>query len=92
MFTMLIIPLIIFGNLSPTDAIKNGISLVFKKFWVVFALFFVTIVISIFCIFGLCIGIFFTTPLWFSTIFAIYNSMIGVENTSEIDQIGNNEY
>lgn len=90
--TVLVIPLIIFGNLSPIDAIKNSFLLIFKKFWIVFALLFVAVILSFIGFIAICIGVLFTIPFYYSTVFAIYKNSVGIENISEIDQIGNSEF
>jgi hypothetical protein len=91
-FTCLSTPFIIFGNLSPTQAISKSIWVVFKKFWVILGILFVSVVFFFVGIIGLCIGIFFTAPIVYSAIYSIYSSAVGIENKSEIDEIGMMEF
>jgi hypothetical protein len=86
--TFLTIPLIIFGNLSATQAIQNSILLVSKKPIVIAGLLLLTILLSMFGIIGFCLGIFFTIPLIYAIHFAIYDAVIGTDKSSELDQIG----
>lgn len=86
--TFLAIPLIIFGNLNATDAIKYSILLVSKQPLILLGLVIVAGIGSILGIFGLCIGVFFTLPFMYSMNYIIYKSIIGVDDTSEITQIG----
>jgi hypothetical protein len=39
-------------------------------------------------IFGLCIGIFFTMPYFYSTHYVLYKNAVGIIDKSEIDDIG----
>lgn len=87
-FTFLTIPLIIFGNLTATQAIQNSILLVTKKPIVIGGLLIVTFIVAMFGIMGFCIGIFFTLPLIYAVHFAIYDAIIGIDKSSELDQIG----
>jgi hypothetical protein len=86
--TFLAIPLIVFGNLNAADAIKYSILLVSKQPLILLGLIIVAGIASILGIFGLCIGIFFTLPFMYSMNYIIYKSIIGVDDTSEITQIG----
>jgi hypothetical protein len=86
--TFLSIPLIVFGNLNATDAIKSSIIIVSKQPLTLLGLLIVAGIGAILGIFGLCIGIFFTYPFVYSMNYTIYKSIIGIDETSEIIQIG----
>lgn len=86
--TFLTIPLIVFGNLTATQAIQNSLLLVLKKPIVIAGLLIVAIILSMFGIMGFCIGIFFTLPLIYAVHFAVYDAIIGIDKSSELDQIG----
>lgn len=90
--TFLTIPFIVFGNLDAMNAIKASITTVSKRFWVIFLL----IIIFGFCvvlgIFALCIGIFFTLPIYLSAQYIIYRNAIPMEEKDELDEIGSSDY
>lgn len=86
--TFLTIPLIIFGNLSASQAIQNSVILIIKKPIVIAGLLIVTFILAMFGIIGFCIGIFFTLPLIYAMHFSIYEAIIGTDKTSELDEIG----
>lgn len=88
LFTVLSIPLIIFGNQNYIDAILKSVKLFFKQpFIIIFALI-VGIFGAMLGIIALCIGIFFTFPYIYSIEYAIYENGIGFDETSPIDEIG----
>lgn len=86
--TLFTIPFIIFGNLNAVDAIKASIAIVFKKFWIIFALMLVAFILAMIGMIAICVGIFFTLPIIYSTQYEIYRAMIGVEENDELDEIG----
>jgi uncharacterized membrane protein len=87
-FTIFTTPLIIFGNLNATEAIKQSFILSFKHFWMILLLLIIAIICCFVGIFGFCIGIFFTLPFYYSTVYIIYKNVVGIESNSELDQIG----
>ncbi len=89
--TFLSIPLIVFGKLNATEAIKYSIVLVSKQPLILLALTIVAGIGSAIGIFGLCIGIFFTLPFMYSMNYTIYKTIIGIEETSEIEEMKINE-
>lgn len=89
LFTLLTIPLIIFGNIAAVEAIKGSILLVRKNFWIILFLIIVGAIFSIIGIFGFCLGIFFTLPFMYSLEYIIYRNAINFEEETEIDEIGN---
>ncbi len=92
LFTLVMIPLIIFGNLKAVDAIKGSVLLVSKNFWIILLLAIVVLVFMMLGIFALCIGIIFTIPAWYSMIYIIYKAAIPVAQINELDEIGQKFY
>ncbi len=89
--TFLTIPLIVFANLNAAQAIKYSILLVSKQPLVLLGLVIVAAIGSFIGILGLCIGIFFSYPFVYSMNYVIYKSIIGFDETSEIDEISGTE-
>jgi hypothetical protein len=89
--TFLSIPLIIFGNLNAIDAIQSSIIIVSKQPLVLLGLVIVAAIGAVLGIFGFCIGIFFTWPFLYSMNYVIYKTIIGIDTTSEIEQITGTE-
>jgi hypothetical protein len=89
--TSLSVPLIVFGNLNAIESIKYSILLVSKQPLTLLGLTIVAGIGSALGIFGLCIGIFFTLPFMYSMNYIIYKSIIGFDETSEIDEISGME-
>jgi len=87
-FTLFTIPFIIFGNLNAMSAIQASILIVFKKFWTIFALIIVALIMAMLGLIAICIGILFTLPIIYTTQYAIYRNVIGVEEHDELDEIG----
>ncbi|WP_291120397.1 hypothetical protein [Flavobacterium sp. UBA6135] len=75
-FTFLTIPLIIFSNLSGTDAIHYSIQLVIKQPLIILGLLVVSILLSMVGFIAFCIGIFFTLPFYYSMIYMIYDAIL----------------
>ena len=88
LFTIFVIPLIIYGEQNFSSAISKSISLFLKQpLYIILAL----IIAVIGCFLGfiaLCIGIFFTFPYLYSMHYAIYEQAIGFEDKSQIEEIG----
>jgi hypothetical protein len=89
--TLLAIPLIVFANLNAADAIKYSILLVAKQPLNLLGLTIVAGIGSVLGIFGLCIGIFFTLPFMYSMNYVIYKNIVGIDETSPLDEITGNE-
>lgn len=83
-----VIPLIIFGKLNYIDAIKNSFALVIKQPFVILIALIVAVILVFVGIFGLCIGIFFTMPFFYSTHYILYKNAVGIIHKNEIDEIG----
>ena len=88
LFTILSIPLIIFGNQNYLDAITKSIQLFLKQPFVIILALLIGAIASIIGIFAFCLGIFFTLPYLLSVEYAIYENGIGFDKTSPIDEIG----
>jgi hypothetical protein len=84
-FTILTIPLIIFGNLKAIDAISSSFTIVLKQPLVLFGLMFVAIIASMVGFIGCCIGIFFTLPFLYSMYYAMYNEIIGFDAEDQLE-------
>lgn len=91
-FTFLTVPLILFGGLNATEAIGGSIKLVAKKFWVILALLLVFGICALLGLFALCIGIFFTIPIFYCAQYIIYRNAIPMEENDELDEIGSFKY
>ena len=90
LLTFLTVPLIVFGNLNAIDAIKSSIQLILKQPLLILALLIVAFLASLVGLMGFCIGIFFTMPFLYSMEYSIYNFIIGIDYSSEIDELGTN--
>ncbi|WP_026977937.1 hypothetical protein [Flavobacterium tegetincola] len=91
-FTFLIIPLIIFGNLSAMDAIKGSITLVSKNFWTIFLLLIVCGFFIMLGLFAICIGILFTLPALYSLQYITYKAALPIDENNELEEIGKDFY
>ena len=87
-FTFLTVPLIVFGNQTALNAITKSIQLVVKQPFIIFGLLIVGFIGILIGLFGLCIGIIFTIPFWYSLTYTIYTHLLPMEETSEIEEIG----
>ncbi|WP_338648225.1 hypothetical protein V5J73_05730 [Flavobacterium sp. KS-LB2] len=83
LFTILMIPLIIFGNLKAIEAIEASILIVSKQPLVLLGLLVVGSIAAMVGFIGCCIGIFFTLPFIYSLYYAIYNEIIGFDSENE---------
>ncbi len=77
-----------FSMTDAMNAIQASILIVFKKFWLIFALILVAVIMAMLGIIAVCIGILFTLPIIYTTQYAIYRNVIGVEEHDELDEIG----
>lgn len=85
LFTILMIPLIIFGNLKAVEAIETSILLVSKQPLMLLGLIVIASIGVVVGLIGCCIGIFFTLPFMYSLYYAIYSEIVGFENESETE-------
>ncbi|WP_428225276.1 hypothetical protein [Flavobacterium sp.] len=72
-FTML--PNIIFGNLSAMDAISKSVTECKSNFFQILLLIIIGTLIGYLGIFALCIGIFFSFPIFFAIQYSVYDSL-----------------
>ena len=84
--TFLTIPLIIFGNLKPMDAIQGSIVIISRQFFIILGLVIVAGLFSILGIFAFCIGIFFTIPLMNAMTYSIYASIINDDENEDLEE------
>ncbi|OCB70207.1 hypothetical protein [Flavobacterium crassostreae] len=86
-FTLLTIPLIIFGNLNPTEAITASIQLVLKNPFVIVALIVTAFIGSLVGFVGCCIGVFFTIPIMYALNYALYKAIIGFDDPEQPEEL-----
>lgn len=86
LFTLITIPLIIFGNLKAIEAIQASILIVSKQPLVILGLLVIGIIATLVGLIGCCIGIVFTIPFMYSLYYAIYSEVIGFEIEEEFDE------
>jgi hypothetical protein len=83
LFTVLMIPLIIFGKLKAIEALEISILIVSKQPLVLLGLIVVGTIGTLVGLIGCCIGIFFTLPFLNSLYYAIYSEIIGFDAENE---------
>ena len=86
--TVLFIPLVIFANENFSEALQNSIKLVAKKPFHILLALIVAVIGAFLGIIGLCIGIFFTLPIYTAMVFSIYDNIVGIEEYNVLDEIG----
>ena len=92
LFTILFLPLIIFGNQNFSNAIQKSIKLVVKSPFTILGAIIIAGIFSILGLLALCIGMFFTLPFVNVMNYCLYDSIIGFEKRkNEIDEIGSSE-
>ena len=84
LFTVLMIPLIIFGKLKAIEAFEASILIVSKQPLILLGLLVVGTIGTLVGLIGCCIGIVFTLPFLNSLYFAIYSEIIGFDPEEEI--------
>ncbi|WP_423912719.1 hypothetical protein [Flavobacterium sp.] len=80
-YSLLTIPLIIFGNLKALDAIKTSIALISKQPLVILSLVAVSMLAAMVGLIAFCIGVLFTIPFIYSLYYILYKEIIGFEKT-----------
>jgi uncharacterized membrane protein len=88
LFTLLTIPLIIFGNLKAMDAIKGSFVLVAKNFWIILLLAIIAFFFLMIGLVAICIGIIFTVPILYSLQYILYKTALPIAESNELDEIG----
>lgn len=89
-FTLMMVPLIIFGNLNAIDAIRGSFILVSKNFWIILLLIIIVGIAIMLGLLAICIGIIFTYPAWYSMQYIIYTKAMPIEQEDQLDEIGKN--
>lgn len=70
--TTIALPNVIFKDMTPIEAIKNSITNCSKNFLKILLLMIIAVVIGYLGIIALCIGLFFTFPIYFAMQYAIF--------------------
>lgn len=70
--TIITLPNVIFKDMSPIEAIKDSITKCSKNFFKILLLMIIAVIIGYLGIIALCIGLFFTFPIYFSMQYAIF--------------------
>ncbi|MFV8392049.1 hypothetical protein [Flavobacterium sp. LB2P6] len=83
LFTILMIPLIIFGKLKAIEALEASVLIVSKQPLILLGLIVVGSIGTLVGLIGCCIGIVFTLPFLNSLYYAIYSEIIGFETEFE---------
>lgn len=81
--TLLSAPLIIFGNLNATGAIRYSILIILKQPVAILGLIVVALIASFVGFMACCIGVFFTLPFLYSMNYAIYYDIVGIDSPQE---------
>jgi len=77
LYTLFVVPLIIFGKLKAIESIKASALIVSKQPLIILALAVVGYIATFVGFIGCCIGVFFTIPFMFSLYYALYAETIG---------------
>lgn len=86
--TVFVIPLIIYNKLNAYEALTKSIALAKQRPFEILALYIISFIGALLGFVALCIGIFFTLPYIYSMYYAIYQQVVGFEDQSEIEKIG----
>lgn len=92
LFTIVMIPLIIFGKLNSIDAIKGSFVIVSKNFWIILLLVIIFLIFTMLGLIAICIGIFFTLPIYYSMQYIIYKTALPIDEVNELDEIGESRF
>lgn len=84
--TCMTMPLIVFGNLSATDAISGSMIVISRHPLTILGLIIVASIVACLGIIGCCIGIIFTFPIVNATYYSIYVHSVGIEENREIEE------
>lgn len=82
--TFLTIPMIIFGDLKPLEAIQASITVVSKQFFIILGLLIVAGLFSMIGIFAFCLGIFFTFPIISAVSYHIFAAAVHDDSNHDI--------
>ncbi|MFT3796752.1 hypothetical protein [Flavobacterium sp.] len=83
--TILAVPLVIFGNLRPIEAITASITVVSRQFFVILLLLIVCYIIAFCGLLACCVGFFFTLPLVYVLQYSLYVHSVGFEENNDIE-------
>lgn len=86
-FTILFIPMIIFGNLRPIEAMKASAIVVSKELLMIFLLIIVGYIIGLCGILACCVGLFFTLPILYAIQYSIYVHAVGMEEDTKTQDL-----
>lgn len=86
-FTIMTIPLIVFGNLKAVEAIQGSFIVVSKKPLIIVALVIVAALATLVGLIAFCIGILFTIPFMYAMYYSIYLHSVGVEEENKPNEI-----
>lgn len=89
--TALALPLIIFRDFNVPEALEASAKLVTKNFLIIFVIFLIGTIIAFLGIFLCFIGILATLPITYAIQYCVYDEIVGDDETSEIEMIGNTE-
>jgi len=91
-FTFLMVPLIIFGNLKAFDAIIGSSIIVSKNFFMILLLIIVAYILAFAGMIACCVGMFFTIPFISAMQYSIYVNSIGIDMDEQTPQITDREF
>ncbi|SHG17470.1 hypothetical protein SAMN05444372_10350 [Flavobacterium micromati] len=89
LYTLLMIPLIIFGKLSAVESIKASALIVSKQPLIILALAVVGYIATLVGFIGCCVGIFFTIPFMYSLYYALYSEIVGFPTKNDNSPLQN---
>lgn len=92
LFTVLFLPLVIYGDLSFATAIKKSVQLVIKSPFTIIGAIIIATVFALLGLIALCIGILFTLPFINIMYYCLYDAIVGFEKEKNvIEEIGTSE-
>lgn len=87
-FTFIALPLIIFGDLSPAEAIGASFTVISKQVLMVFLLVIVSYLVASAGIIACCIGIVFTLPIINAVQYSVYLHSVGFADNHQTEDFG----
>ncbi|MBD3581214.1 DUF2189 domain-containing protein [Flavobacterium selenitireducens] len=89
--TMMTVPLVVFGNMPPVEAIQGSVVVVMKSPGTLLGLVICAGLLSLVGLIAFCIGIFFTVPFLYVMYYVIYKHSVGITVHDEIEDIGESD-
>lgn len=89
--TMMTVPLVVFGNMPPVEAIQGSVVVVMKSPGTLLGLAICAALLSFVGVIGICIGVFFTLPFLYVMYYVIYKHSVGISVHDEIEDIGESD-